>query len=261
MSNTEAWRALAERIIVKGKLIFDTSSVFESEKGTKDPKVWALAILARTIDNVESALILLDNERLVEARTLVRCCYENFFCSATLVKTGDEFIKTMELDDAASRKRQAKGLLEWADKQDQKLGFAEKLQKFAEDMNKKHPKTPALNHKKNAEDGTIKDAYIFYQVLSNDSAHPSARSLSRYITWDGDGDGDDAQFTLSASPTDEPGEVEETLEFACSVVLGVCVAVNEAVGGTESGERLWTLGDEYRGLSDASKVARDHVKE
>src|ERR1019366_6662103 len=33
MSNTEAWRALAERIIAKGKLIFDTSSVFQSEKG------------------------------------------------------------------------------------------------------------------------------------------------------------------------------------------------------------------------------------
>jgi hypothetical protein len=259
MSNKEVWRALAERIIVKGKLIFDTSSVFDSEKGTKDPKVWALAILARTIGNVESALILLDNERLIEARTLVRCCYENFFCSAALVKTGDEFIKTMELDDAASRKRQAKGLLEWADKEDQKLSFAENLHKFAEDMNKKHPKTPAMHQKKNAEDGTIKDAYIFYQVLSHDSAHPSARSLSRYIAWDGDGD--DAQFTLSAFPTDEPGEVEETLEFACSVVLGVCVAVNEAVGGTESGERLWTLGDEYRALSDASKVARDQVKE
>jgi hypothetical protein len=63
------------RKIVK---MFARSSLFESEKGTKDPKVWALAILARSIGNVESALILLDNERLVEARTLVRCCYENF---------------------------------------------------------------------------------------------------------------------------------------------------------------------------------------
>ena len=259
MSGTEAWRALAERIIVKGKLIFDTSNVFESDKGAKDPKVFALAILARTIGNVESALILLDNERLVEARTLVRCGYENFFCSTALVKTGDEFIKSMELDDAANRKRHAKGLLEWADTQDQKPGFAEKLEKFAEDMAKTYPKTPALNHKKNAEDGTIKDAYIFYQVLSNDSAHPSARSLSRYITWDGDGD--DAQFTLTAFPTVEPGEVEETLEFICSVVLGVCVAANEAVSGTETGERLWTLGDDYRALSDASKAARDQVKE
>jgi hypothetical protein len=107
----------------------------------------------------------------------VRCCYENFLCSAALVKSGDEFIKTMELDDAANRKRHAKGLLEWADKQDQKPGFAEKLEKFAEDMDKKHSKPPALNHK-NAEDGTIKDAFIFDQVLSNDSAHPSARSLS-----------------------------------------------------------------------------------
>jgi hypothetical protein len=39
------------------------------------------------------------------------------------------------------------------------------------------------------------------------------------------------------------------------------MTANEALGGTESGERLWTLGDEYRALSNASKVARDQVKE
>ena len=258
MTSKEAWRALAERIIVKAKLIFDTSTVFETEKGTQDPKVWALAILARNISNAESALILLDNERLVEARTLVRCCYENFFCSAALTKTGDEFIKTMELDDAANRKRHAKTLLEWTDKQEEKPGFAEQLARFAEDMDMEHPKTPTLNHKKNAVDGTIKDAYVFYQVLSNDSAHPSVRSLSRYITWDSEGD--DAQFTISAGPTDEPGEVEETLEFVCSVALGVCVAANEALGGTDSGERLWTLSEEYRTLSNISKANRDRAK-
>jgi hypothetical protein len=48
---------------------------------------------------------------------------------------------------------------------------------------------------------------------------------------------------------------------ALSVLLGVCVTANEAVGGTESGERLWTLGDDYWTLSNASKAARDQVKE
>jgi hypothetical protein len=122
-------------------------------------------------------------------------------------------------------------------------------------MEKKHPKSPAMNHKKNAEDGSIKEAYIFYQVLSNDAAHPSARSLSRYVTWNGNGD--DAEFTLSAFPTDEPGEVEETIEFLCSVVLCVCVAANEAVGGSESGEKLVKLDEDLRALSNASKAARD----
>jgi hypothetical protein len=257
LTNTAAWRSLADRLIAKSKTIFDTSSVMESTKGAKDPKVWALALLARTIGNIESALIVLDSGHVVEARTLVRCCYENFFCSAAIVRTGDEFIKTMELDNAASKKKQAKGLLDWADKQDQDIEFAEKLSTFAKALDKKRPKASFLNHKKTADTGTVQDAYVFYNVLSNDSAHPSATSLSRHITWDGEGE--DAEWTISAFPTDEPGEVNNTLELVCTAVLGVCVAVNETVGGTESGERLWTLGDECRALSSVSKAERDKV--
>lgn len=38
---------------------------------------------------------------------LVRCRFENLFWST--VKNGDQFIRQMELDDAASRKRRARG--------------------------------------------------------------------------------------------------------------------------------------------------------
>lgn len=76
MADTAGWRALLARLLGKGKTVFDTSTVLEDPKGTKDPKVWALALLARTIGNVEGALVLLDSGHVVEARTLVRCCYE-----------------------------------------------------------------------------------------------------------------------------------------------------------------------------------------
>jgi flagellar hook-associated protein FlgK len=256
MAESAGWRALLNRLLSTGKTVFDTSTVLEDPKGTKDPKVWALALLARTIGSVEGAVVLLDSGHVVEARTLVRCCYENFFCAAALVKTGDAFIKTMELDDAASRKKQAKGLLDWVGRQDQQLDFTEKLMLFADAMEKQHPKASYLNHKKTAEAGTIADGCIFYNVLSNDAAHPSATSLSRHITWEGEGD--DAEWTISAFPTDDPSEFDETLELACSVLLGVTVAVNEAVGGTETGERLFALSDEFRALSTVNKAARDN---
>ncbi len=256
MAVTAGWRALLARLLGKGKTVFDTSTVLEDPKGTKDPKVWALALLARTIGNVEGALVLLDSGHVVEARTLVRCCYENFFCAAALVKTGDAFIKTMELDDAASRKKQAKGLLDWAGRQNQELEFTEKLTKFAEAIEEQHPKASFLNQKKAAEDGTIADGYIFYNVLSNDAAHPSATSLSRHISWEGTGE--DAEWTISASPIADLDEVDETLELACGVMLGVAVAVNEAVGGTETGETLFALNDDFKALSAANKAARDN---
>jgi Family of unknown function (DUF5677) len=256
MANSAGWRALLARLLSKGKTVFDTSTVLEVSKGTKDPKVWALALLARTVGNVEGALELLDSGHVVEARTLVRCCYENFFCAAALVKTGDAFIKTMELDDVASRKKQAKGLLDWAGRQNQELEFTEKLTKFADAMEKQHPKASFLNQKKAAESGTIADGYIFYNMLSNDAAHPSATSLSRHITWEGTGE--DAEWTISAFPVDDPDEIDETLELACSVMLGVAVAVNEAVGGTETGETLFDLSDDSKALSAANKAVRDN---
>jgi hypothetical protein len=254
MSNVDAWRALLGRIVSRGKQVFDKAPVSLSDKGTKDPKVWALALLARTVGNIDGAILLLDAGHVIEARTLIRCAYENFFCAAAIVKTGDNFIKTMELDDAASRRKQAKRLLDWAAKQDQPLDFAEKLAKFAAALDTKHPKAPYLNHQKTAESGTIADAYIFYNVLSNDAAHPSATSLSRYITWNGD----DTEWTLSAFPADDLDEIDETLELACGVMLGVTVAVNEAVAGGNVGENLFELSDDFKALSNASKVARDN---
>ena len=255
MSNSDAWRDLLGRIVDRGKLVFDTATVPLSAKGTKDAKVWALALLARTIGNIEGAMLLLDAGRGIETRTLIRCAYENFFCAAAIGKIGDDFIKIMELDDAASCKKQAKRLLDWAGKQQQQQDFAERLTKFAAALDAKHPKAPYLNHQKAAEVGTIDDAYIFYNVLSNDAAHPSATSLGRYITWNVD----DTEWTISAIPADDSDEIDETLELACGVMLGITVAVNEVVDGTNVGEDLFKLSDEFRALSNASKASRDNT--
>jgi hypothetical protein len=45
----------------------------------------------------------------MEARTLARCCFENFFWSTALAKHQHEFVRQMEPDHAASRKRRARG--------------------------------------------------------------------------------------------------------------------------------------------------------
>jgi hypothetical protein len=55
------WFRLAERLIAKGKAVFEDSTVHESEAGTADPKVVALALLARTIGKFEAAVLLLNN--------------------------------------------------------------------------------------------------------------------------------------------------------------------------------------------------------
>jgi len=67
-------------------------------------------------------------------------------------------------------------------------------------------------------------------------------------------------FTVHASPEVTRNEVEETYELACNAMIGVCFAVNEALGGIETGERLWILGDSFRELSNKSKAERDTVE-
>ena len=61
ISPTDEWLALGHRLYEKGKAIFDRSSVLESEAGTKDTKVVALTLLARTMGNFQAAVLLLDN--------------------------------------------------------------------------------------------------------------------------------------------------------------------------------------------------------
>jgi hypothetical protein len=97
--------------------------------------------------------------------------------------------------------KRASGLLEWSKQQSQKFDFSESLEAFRA-VKERHGKPDAITHKGAADDGGVGGAYIIYRELSGDAAHPSATSLSRHVTWDGEGDA--AKFTVHALPVDEP---------------------------------------------------------
>ena len=68
------------------------------------PTYLALTLLARTISNLKGALILLDARRIVEARTITRCCLENLYWTIALTEKGDAFVLQMRDDDLGHRK-------------------------------------------------------------------------------------------------------------------------------------------------------------
>jgi hypothetical protein len=255
VASTAAWLSLADRLYAKGVDIFDHSDLVESDAGTQDPKVVALTLLARTLGNFQAAVQLLGSKHVVEARTLARCCYENLYWITSLANKGDEFVKAMELDDAASRMKRANELLAWSKAQNQAYDFAERLEVFHKGLKEKHGKPGAIVHRQAADDGGVGSSYIVYRELSADAAHPSATSLSRHVTWSDEGDA--SRFSVHAVPEQEYREVEDTLELLCSAVLGVCVGANEIVGGAQAGERLDALSAEFRKLSDGNKAARE----
>jgi hypothetical protein len=52
-------------------------------------------------------------------------------------------------------------------------------------------------------------------------------------------------------------EIAETLEYLCMAFMGVCVGVNQMVGGTPGGNALPPLADEYTALSNRTKNEGD----
>jgi hypothetical protein len=226
MSKVRGWRALAGRILKRANDVFEGANVPLTEKGAKDPKVIALALLARTVNNFEAALKMIEAGYVVEARTLTRCCWENLFWSAALVKKGEEFVQRIELDDAFSRQKRGKRLLNWSKAQEAPRDFESTLEAFLEEFAERNPDRAGIQHAQAAEAGSVKGGYIIYGELSNDAAHPSASSLSRHVEWNDD----DSNFTIHARAPVELDEVEQTLEFACSSMFGVLVAANQLFG-------------------------------
>lgn len=247
MHSVAEWRSLLDRLIDKCKATLGASVALEDDKGTNFPTVWALSLLARTISNIEAARILIDADQPIEARTLIRCCWENFFCTAAIAKTGDAFLEKLDLDHGASQKRQAQGLRDFSANYDKgNVETTKTLSSFAEVMEREYPKASFLNHKRTAEDGTVAEGYIIYNVLSNDAAHPSITSLNRHLVSIGRGN-----WTISAKPPANQYEAVQTVQLACSAILGVCVAFYEVYGGGETNETLASLADEFERLNGA----------
>jgi hypothetical protein len=64
---------------------------------------YAVALLARTVSNFNGVMVLLNSKLIVEARTLMRCCWENAFYLAAVAKSGDKFVNEMVKGDQANR--------------------------------------------------------------------------------------------------------------------------------------------------------------
>jgi hypothetical protein len=85
--------------------VFETASIWNrAPVGAADPKIIAVLLLIRTLSNSGGTVILLRADRIVEARTIARCCFENLFHIAALREDGQQFVREMAEDHEASRK-------------------------------------------------------------------------------------------------------------------------------------------------------------
>ena len=78
MSGIKEWTLLARDLMKCGHDIFATARVPFTKKGYRDEQFLAMTLLARTMSNFKSAMLLVDNRRIIESRVPVRCCLENY---------------------------------------------------------------------------------------------------------------------------------------------------------------------------------------
>lgn len=243
----KAWLELGAKILETCNGVLLQAQFEEKDKTLSNPKVIALTLMCRTVNNFGALRVLIENQFVVEARTIARCCYENLFWLGGLTAKGDEFVKQMMDDHELSTIKRGNELMQWAKKQDGKLDFEGPLAAFLEKMKAQSSAKSGVVHKNAADAGKLGEGYIIYRTLSTDSAHPSIVSLSRHI-----GQKTEVEIeyvTIIGEPPPDSAELDETLKFGCSSLLGACVAANQIIGGTPSGQALAALFDEYITLS------------
>jgi hypothetical protein len=243
----EEWKSHCANIGQCASAIFATAEVKVTPRGFADPTFLVLTLLARTLSNLNGAMILLEAKRIVEARTIARCCLENLYWVVGLAEDGEEFVKRMRDDELSNRRATGQAILD----NQFELGdeTEERLRKFMRDLNKSDFANRTLKPKAVA---GIRDdfqrTYIFYSQLSLDAAHPSVTALNRYVvSKDPQGPGFDTE------PLVRPAEIVETYEYLSMACVGVCVGANQLIGGTKGGEQLRGLSDRHHALSNLSK--------
>ena len=97
------WSELADTLGQTGLDILAGAPVTVTEKRFAEPKVLAIMLMSRTLSNFSRVFTLIELGLLVEARVLVRCCFENTFWMAELHSQGDKFVRKMLHDEMRSR--------------------------------------------------------------------------------------------------------------------------------------------------------------
>lgn len=244
--SVEQWMELGDKIGQLGLDILRGSPIQTTRKGFADPRILAEMLMARTLSNFKGVTFLLNNDLVVEARILARCCYENSFWIAALVQDGDKFAAKMRRDDVRSRRSRSEAMLK---KYHSELPdpIKETLRNQIRRMNREQLLPKSLNPQNIAQTGPLDRRYEVYSQLSADAGHPSLTSLlPRYATQTVE----NGQVVLGADlfPSPKAKEIFQTWDWACDAVLLACAGVNEIKGGTPAGHRLEAVLKQYEAL-------------
>lgn len=238
----DAWTTLAENIEDVATTLSEKAD--PNTRHNKDfyVRLWAIALLCRTVNNFTGMRLLLADGLIVEARTLARCCHENLFRMGYLVKERQKAVDEWLSDWDRSRKATGKDLLDWSRRHSKDAAANDEFDKFMAKLDaKKFDRGLSLEGEAKA--GGMGDAYIAYRMLSGDAAHPTAAVLYRHAREEPDGS------LMISGPTLPSGANEDldTIALGCKPLIFVCMGVNEILK-LGQGSKLFKLNKEHSAL-------------
>jgi hypothetical protein len=248
MTLLEDWLSLTDRLLEAGVAVMSTGVVDLTEESRADPKVLCLLLLTRTMSHVKAVRALAKVGRTLEARILVRNCFENSFYVARLANDGHKFVMDMLEDE--KKRRVARGQLLFEHQLEFEAETEAKLRQWMKD-HKDWTKGETLNPKGISKKTAIEKSYVFYSELSVD-AHPSTDTLSRYLL-PADEHG---RPGIDLEPPLNPAELVDTLNLNACAMLGVLFGVNEVMEAQAS-QQLTDLANDYQTLERVSRLASE----
>jgi hypothetical protein len=219
----ERWAVLAQELIEAADILVETADLGDQSDPQHLVRMSAMSVMCRSVNQFAALRLLVENGFIVEARTMIRCCYENLFWLGGIKEKGLEFLKQMEAAHIQSSRALGNDLLKWWKSQGDFEDTSEKVETFIESM--KGKPSSKINNETEARDAGLGAAYVVYRALSNDAAHPSAKSLSRHVRHEPDG-----SVTVCGDPLWADDEEDlDTWDLGCGVLLMVCIGTNEVI--------------------------------
>jgi hypothetical protein len=239
-----AWLDFAEKLPPLALSILGEAQIPKTRWGAFDPKVMAAALLIRTVSNFRGALALARARRVIEARVLTRCCIENTFYLAELNANGHAFVKEMYEDLRKSHTTLSE--LALSDGSTLDVAVKDRLKAQLREINRGAPQAKFLNITGLVHGGLLAKSEGFYRLLSQDAAHPTLKSLNRYVRLVSEVG--ERELGLDPDPVVNDSELSQTVNWACMGLIGACVVFNEGIGGTPAGQALLPIADQWQAL-------------
>lgn len=191
----------------------------------ESPDLFAALLFCRTITNFKGAIILLQQDLIIEAQTLQRSCFENSLWLRRLAHEGVAFAKAISDDGLFNEAKFAQLLIPAVTDEITREQCNEhiRLGKGHKRVDTKGPQTL---------DGATED-YTEFRRLSLSAAHPSSASLLRHLTKNPETD----ELEITVEVPEDDREIITNIYFTITAMMHTLNSFIECVSSI-NGEKI-----------------------